>query len=319
MTSIASFSDLRQIGTRVTRLLRRVAAAGVAVSASALGAGLVPLAHAATTVPITVVAAESTYGVIAQAIGGADVRVTSIIQNPNVDPHQFEASPQTARIVARADIVVMSGLGYDDWMRKMLAANPAPRRAVIVAAALDPALVMANDNPHVFYDPRIGALVAQRLAALLQQVDPAHAADFAHRLQTFEQGLRQVDAAARQLAAQHPKLAVTATEPVYGYMLRKLGWASLGNTFQFNVMNGTEPAPAVVARYEDNLRQHRVALLIYNRQVSDPLTQRMRDIARASGIPTVGVDEFVPPGMGYAPWLLASLHAIQQALVRGGR
>ena len=80
------------------------------------------LAHAA---PIPVVAAESTYGVIAQAIGGPYVRVTSIIRNPNVDPHQFEASPATARTVAQAAIVVMNGLGYDDWMRKLLAANPA--------------------------------------------------------------------------------------------------------------------------------------------------------------------------------------------------
>jgi zinc/manganese transport system substrate-binding protein len=313
MTTTASFPKLGRTVLWATRFLPRAAAA------AAICAGLMPLAQAAATQPISVVAAESTYGVIAQAIGGADVRVTSIIQNPNVDPHAFEASPQTARTVARADIVVMSGLGYDDWMRKMLAANPAPKRAVIVAATLDPALVMANNNPHVFYDPRVGALVAQRLAALLQKADPSHAANFAHNLQAFEQSLRQVDAAARQLAAQHPKLAVTATEPVYGYMLRKLGWESLGNTFQFNVMNGTEPAPAVVARYEDNLRQHRVALLIYNRQVSDPLTQRMRDIARASGIPTVGVDEFVPPGVGYPQWLLASLRAMQRALSKGGR
>ena len=272
--------------------------------------------HAA---PIPVVAAESTYGAIAQAIGGPYVQVSSIIQNPNVDPHQFEATPQTARHVAHAAIVVMNGLGYDDWMRKMLAANPAPGRVVIVAAALDPALVMSDQNPHVFYDSRVGALVARRLANLLQQADPTHAADFKRNLQAFEQRLRQVDGAVRRLAALHPGLAVLATEPVYGYMLRQLGWRSLGETFQFNVMNGTEPAPRVVARYEDELRLHRVALLVYNSQVSDPLTVRMRDIARQSGIPRVGVSEFAPPGMDYPDWLLSSLHAVRQTLAEGGR
>lgn len=283
-----------------------------------LVAALWPLAgaHAA---PIPVVAAESTYGAIAQAIGGPFVQVSSIIRNPNVDPHQFEATPQTARHVAHAAIVVMNGLGYDDWMRKMLAANPAPKRVVIVAAALDPALLMPDQNPHVFYDPRVGALLARRLATLLQQADPAHAADFKRNLQAFEQSLQRVDGAARRLAAQHPGLAVLATEPVYGYMLRQLGWRSLGDTFQFNVMNGTEPAPRVVARYEDELRLHRVALLIYNNQVSDPLTVRMRDIARQSGIPTVGVSEFTPPGMDYPDWLLSSLRAVRQTLAEGGR
>ena len=281
-----------------------------------LTGALLALAQAA---PIAVVAAESTYGVIAEAVGGPYVRVTSIIRNPNVDPHQFEASPATARTVARAAIVVMNGLGYDDWMRKLLAANPAPGRAVVVAAALAPALVMADRNPHLFYDPRVGNLVASRLAALLAKRDPAHAADFARNLQTFEQGTLQVETAARRLSAQHPKLAVTATEPVYGYMLRLLGWRSAGEAFQFNVMNGTEPSPSVVARYQDALRQRRVALLIYNKQVSEPLTQRMRDIARQAGVPTVGVDEFVPPGTGYAAWLLDSLQAVRQALAKGAR
>lgn len=281
-----------------------------------LGAALLALAQAA---PVPVVAAESTYGVIAEAIGGPYVQVSSIIHNPNVDPHQFEASPSTARQVAQAAIVVMNGLGYDDWMRKLLAANPAPGRMVIVAADLDPALVMPDRNPHVFYDPRVGNRVAARLAALLTQRDPAHAAVFTHNLQVFERGTQQVEAFARNLAAHHPGLRVTATEPVYGYMLRLLGWPSAGEAFQANVMNGTEPSPAVVARYEDALRQRRVALLIYNRQVHAPLTQRMRDIARQFGVPSVGVDEFAPPGASYAAWLLASLQAVQQAVAKAAR
>lgn len=281
-----------------------------------LAGTLLALAQAA---PISVVAAESTYGVIAEAIGGPFVRVTSIIRNPNVDPHQFEASPAAARTVAQASIVLMNGLGYDDWMRKLLAANPMSARMVIVAAELDPALVMPDRNPHVFYDPRVGDRVAARLAALLAKQDPTHAADFTRNLHAFEHSTRQVEAVARGLASRNPGLRVTATEPVYGYMLRLLGWRSSGEVFQFNVMNGTEPSLAVVARYEDALRQRRVALLIYNRQVSEPLTQRMRDIARQSGVPTVGVDEFVPPGTGYAAWLLDSLQAVQQALAKDAR
>ena len=268
----------------------------------------------AQAAPVPVVAAESTYGTIAQAIGGPYVRVNSIIQNPNVDPHQFEASPQTARAVAQAAVVIMNGLGYDDWMRRMLAANPRPGRVVMIAAQLGAAIVMPNKNPHLFYDPRVGLLVAQRLARQLEALDPAHATDFRRNLQVFAQSLQPVDAAIAQLRARHPRLAVTATEPLFDYMLGLLGWKSLGETFQLNVMNGTEPTPGVVARYEDILRHRRVALLIYNRQVSDPLTQRMRDIARANGIPTVGLDEFAPPGAGYAQWLLASLRNVQLAL-----
>jgi zinc/manganese transport system substrate-binding protein len=268
-------------------------------------------AQAAT---VSIVAAESTYGVIAQAIGGNKVAVDSIINNPNVDPHSFEATPAVARKVARAQIVVRNGIGYDDWMEKMLAASPSPQRQVIVAAQLDPALVLADKNPHVFYDPQVALLVAEKLAHLLQKIAPADAAFFARNLQRFQADLTRVTEAETALRKAHPGLSVTATEPVVGYLLRQLRWTSLSEKFQFDVMNDTEPSPAEVARYEDNLRHRKVALLFYNRQVTDPLTDRLRAIARESGVPVVGVDEFVPPDTTYAQWQLQTLKAIAQAL-----
>ncbi|MGC9163942.1 MAG: metal ABC transporter solute-binding protein, Zn/Mn family [Thiomonas sp.] len=272
------------------------------------------LAGVAQAAPVSIVAAESTYGVIAQAIGGDRVAVDSIIQNPNVDPHSFEATPAVARKVARAQIVLLNGLGYDDWMDKMLAASPAPNRRVIIAAQLDPARILPDKNPHVFYDPQVALRVAQRLAAELQRLDPAGAALFARNLRAFEADLARLTQAQAALRKAHPGLKVTATEPVAGYLLRQLGWTSLNEKFQFDLMNGSEPSPAEVARYEDDLRQRKVALLLYNRQVSDPLTDRLRALAKASGVPVVGVDEFVPPRTGYVQWQLQTVHAIAQAL-----
>ncbi|OYV36151.1 MAG: ABC transporter substrate-binding protein [Thiomonas sp. 20-64-5] len=237
-----------------------------------------------------------------------------MINNPNVDPHGFEATPAVARKVARAQIVVLNGMGYDDWMEKILAASPSPHRQVIVAAQLDPALILADKNPHVFYDPQVALLVAEKLTALLQQAAPADAALFVRNLQNFKADLKRVTQAEAALRNAHPGLKVTATEPVVGYLLRQLRWTSLGEKFQFDVMNDTEPSPAEVARYEDTLRHRQVALLFYNRQVNDPLTDRLRAIARESGVPAVGVDEFVPPHTSYVQWQLQTLRAIEQAL-----
>ena len=274
------------------------------------------LTAAAQAAPVSIVAAESTYGVIAQAIGGDRVSVDSIIENPNVDPHSFEATPAVARKVARAQIVLLNGLGYDDWMNKMLAASPAPNRQVIIAAQLDPARILPDKNPHVFYDPQVALRVAQRLATELQRLDPAGTAQFARNLRAFEADLTRLTQAQAALRKAHPGLKVTATEPVVGYLLRQLGWTSLGEKFQFDVMNDTEPSPAEVARYEDNLRQRKVALLFYNRQVTDPLTDRLRALAKASGVPVVGVDEFVPPHTGYVQWQRQTVRSIEQALGR---
>ncbi len=269
------------------------------------------LAQAGT---ISVVAAESTYGVIAQAIGGNRVKVDSIIKNPNVDPHLFEADPAVARRVAGAQVVVMNGIGYDDWMQKLLTANPVRGRQVVVAAETAPYLVMADKNPHIFYDPRVGLLTASRLAALFIERDRSHAAGYRANLEHFSRSLLQVYSMAQQVIMAHPSLTVTATEPVAGYMIRMLGYRSINMHFQFDVMNGTEPSPKEVTSYEDSLRHHQTAVVFYNRQVSNPISRRIREMAKMSGVAVVGVDEFVPPQTGYTRWLVQALQTLDKAL-----
>ena len=83
-------------------------------------AALIALAGAAPGFadPVRVVAAEAVYGDLAKQIGGANVEVTSILANPDSDPHEFEASAKTARELAHAAIVIANGAGYDPWVER---------------------------------------------------------------------------------------------------------------------------------------------------------------------------------------------------------
>src|ERR1700758_5536239 len=72
---------------------------------------------------IEVVAAENFWGNIASQVGGSHVHVTSIIVDPNADPHAYEPTTQDARTVADAQYVIYNGVGYDPWMDKLLQAN----------------------------------------------------------------------------------------------------------------------------------------------------------------------------------------------------
>ena len=65
---------------------------------------------------VKVVAAENFYGDVANQIGRGNIAVTSILTNPDVDPHLFEASTETASALANANVVVANGAGYDNWM-----------------------------------------------------------------------------------------------------------------------------------------------------------------------------------------------------------
>ena len=85
-------------------------------------------------------------------LGGDRVQVTSILSNPDQDPHLFEATLRRPRALAdMRRIVVYNGADYDPWMDKLLAGIEGEKRTTIVAAQLVGR--KSGDNPHLWYDP----------------------------------------------------------------------------------------------------------------------------------------------------------------------
>jgi zinc/manganese transport system substrate-binding protein len=268
------------------------------------------LARAAS--PITVVAAENFYGDVAQQIGGPDVKATSILSNPDQDPHLFEASPSVARAVSDARIVIYNGIDYDPWIEKLLSAVASSDRTAINVGDL--AGKRPGDNPHIWYAPDTMLTLATTLANDLSVVDPAHQADYRQRLAEFRQSLQPIQAKIAVLRTRLAGTPVTATEPVFNYLLDAIGMQVRNSRFQLAVMNNTEPGASEVARFENDLKKHRVRLLVYNSQASDPTAARMVKLARASDIPVIAVTETEPPGQDYQAWLLSELNAVDRAL-----
>lgn len=262
--------------------------------------------------PIAVVAAENFYGDIARQIGGDRVTVTSILNNPDQDPHLFETAPGTVRQIADARIVIVNGADYDPWAGKLLQAAPRPGRVVINAAQLTGQKPGAN--PHLWYDPATMPAVAKAIATALTQADGAHATDYASRLDATLAKLAQIEARVAHLKTKHAGKPVTATEPVFGPMAAALGLTMRNERFQLAMMNDTEPSARDVAAFESDLKERKVKALIYNSQVSEKLTERLLAVARKSKVPVVAVTESMPANTNYVDWMLAELDALDRAL-----
>jgi len=283
---------------------------GVALGAALLC--LVPAVPAEAADTVAVVAAESIYGDVAAQIGGAHVAVTSLISNPSQDPHLFEAAPSAVRAISVARIVVLNGADYDPWMEKLIRSAPNPQRTVVSAAA-----VMGRkpgDNPHLWYDPATLPRVAEAIAAALTAADSAHATDYAANLATLTASFRRIDTRVAELRARYKNVPVTATEPVFGPMAQAIGLTMRNERFQLAMMNGTEPTAHDLAEIERDLKEKRVKALIYNAQVSELMSTRLRGLAAASNIPVVPVTETLPAGLHVQDWLLSELDALDKAL-----
>ena len=268
-----------------------------------------PFAHAD---PIKIVAAESVYGDLARQIGGSNVEVASILTNPNQDPHEFEASTATARQIADAKLVIYNGADYDPWMPKLLSASRAPSRRTIEVARL--VHRRAGENPHVWYDPAAISALAKALADTLSTLDPIHRVEYAERHAAFERSMQPLVDRVAKLRKEFAGSAVTATEPVFGYMADALGLEMRNGRFQLAVMNATEPSARDIAAFEKDLRSRSVKVLLYNNQTRNALAQRMRAIAAQAGVPVVGVSETPPAGMDYPQWMTGQLAKLAHPL-----
>lgn len=261
---------------------------------------------------LKIVAAENFYGDVAGQIGGDLVEVTSVLSNPDQDPHLFEASPSVARSMAGAKIVVLNGLDYDPWADHLLAANPVAGRAVIVAGTV--AGKVSGDNPHIWYDLNVMRKVASTIAEKLVEIDPENAKTYNQNEHNFEQSLVPISQQIGSISVHHKGTTVAATEPVFGYMFEAMGMDVRELNFQMSVMNDTEPSISDMAQFEKDLNTHVIKVLVYNGQATSPLADKMMALAQKQQIPIVAVSETEPGGKTYQVWMTDAVTAIAQAI-----
>ena len=279
--------------------------------AAALAASLLVAAPALAD-PVKVVAAENFYGDVASQIGGANIAVTSILTNPDDDPHLFEASPATAKALSDAKVVIVNCVDYDPWMEKLLGANKAPGRKEIVVAQLVGR--KAGDNPHLWYEPSYVKAAAKVLAADLDAIDPANKADYDKGEAQFLNSLKPLDDKIADMRKKYVGQPVIASEPVFGYQAGLIGLKVHNEKFALAVMNNAEPTASEVAAFENDLKGHKVKAMLYNAQASEPAVARLVQMAKDNGIAVVGVSETEPPDATYQQWMLGQLDALDAAL-----
>jgi zinc/manganese transport system substrate-binding protein len=287
-------------------------AAFVALALMAVGPGG---AIAASPGTINAVGVENEYADVISQIGGTYVQVSAIETDPNTDPHSFEVSPRVATRIASASLIVKNGVGYDSWADKILAAAPnADRKVIDVQQLLN--LPDSTPNPHLWYDPKTMPAVAKAVADALSALEPAEAEYFEANAKAFDASLEPWFAAIASFKASYGATPVAATEPVADYLLEAMG-CNIATPFSFQaaIMNGTDPSPQDVTTQNNLLSQGLVKVLVYNQQVTDPLTQSLLNLAKKNGIPVVGVYETMPaPGYNYQSWMLAEVASLRKAV-----
>jgi zinc/manganese transport system substrate-binding protein len=272
---------------------------------------------AQAAIPIKVVAAENFYGNIVQQIGGDAVNVTSVMSDPNVDPHEYESNVEDAKAIAEADLVIENSAGYDDWMDKLLSASPKASRVVL--KGFDLAVKKLPDNEHVWYNVDNVQAIARAVSRSLQKLLPQSAALFAKNDRAFQESLGPIRQKMAQISARYSGTPVGLTETIYLYQALPMGLKVLTPfEFQKAIAEGNDPPADTVVETENQIKQGKVKILIYNEQTISPITTKAQADAKAANVPIVGVTETMPPGETYQTWMMRQLDELRSALITAG-
>ncbi len=211
--------------------------------------------------------------------------------------------------------VVVNGLGYDDFMNKLLSASPSSGRDVLtVAKVLN--VTGDNPNPHIWYDTARLPEVSAAIVAELSKRDPADAAQFAVNGQTFVASLDPLLSTISTIKSKYGGESIAYTERVPGYLIDAAGLKlGIPASFAQSIEDGDDPSPADTAAFNQAITSKSVKVLLYNGQVTDSTTDKIKSLATSSGVPIVGVTETLPSSdKDFQAWQLRQDQELLRAL-----
>jgi zinc/manganese transport system substrate-binding protein len=264
---------------------------------------------------LQVVAAENFWGSIASQLGGSKVAVTSIIVNPDTDPHSYEPTAADGVEIARSQIAIVNGVGYDKWASQLLDANASDSRAVLDVGKL--LGLQAGANPHQWYSPTSVQRVIAQIVADYTRLDPHDAAYFQRQRTLFEtRDLAQYKRLLNEIRARYAGVPVGYSESIFQPLGQALGLRLLTpSSFAKAIAEGTDVSAADKLTVDAQAQQRQIKVWVYNSQNATPDVQRVNQLAQSARIPITTITEtLVPASASFEQWQVAELTALERAL-----
>jgi zinc/manganese transport system substrate-binding protein len=276
--------------------------------------------QSAAATPLRVVVSFSILKDIVRQIGGEDIEVTSLI-GPDTDAHVFEPSPDQARLLARAQLLVINGLGLESWLTKLTRSAQFAGPVVTASEGITPLLTPETGNakqspdPHAWQDPRNIVVYAENVARALATADAAHAEAYRQRLGHHKAELEALDQRMRdELAAiSEAQRKVITTHDAFAYYGKAFGVTFLAPE---GLTTDSEPSAKAIAALIRQIRREGIkALFLEN--IADP--RLVQELAREAGTtpgPPLYSDALSGPN-GPAPTYLRMIEYNTHALKAG--
>lgn len=276
---------------RIARAAACIAAAGLVAAMGACGSReSAGTASSNALGTLNVVASINQWGSVAGEIGGSRVKVTSIINSTAVEAHDYEPTSADIAAMAKADVIIVNGAGYDSWATKAASST----KAQVVNAA-ESGGKHDGDNPHVWFSAAVRTAASKAIAAAYRHSDAAHAEEYTKQLKTWQDKEKTLESAIAEAKQRLDGKKYAATESVAAYLADDLGLTDATPAgYAQAVANESEPASGDVTAFSKLLQAGSVALLVVNTQESNATTKQLTTAAGQGDVQVVELTEQMP-------------------------
>ncbi|MET9230937.1 zinc ABC transporter substrate-binding protein [Lentzea sp. NPDC003310] len=271
---------------------------------------------------IQVVASTNVWGSVVKAVGGDEVEVKALLDDPGADPHSYESKPADAALVKDAKLVVFNGGGYDDFFAKLITSDAtkkveafplADNHAEPHSEAPDADGHDHSVNEHVWYDLHTVEAVAEAAATELTAIAPDKKATFESNTASFKTKIEELE---KKIADIGKGKKVAATEPIAHYLVEATGAEDVTpEAFSKAIEEESDVPAAALAEMNQLVESKQVNVLVENTQTENQVTKGVVEKAKSAGVAVVQVTETLPEGVtGYLDWMTKQVDALSQAL-----
>ena len=266
---------------------------------------------------VQVVATTTVFADLVAEVGGDRVAVRSLVPAGG-EPHTFDPRPSDVTAFADADLVVMNGLGLDDWVVDLVSEAGSEAPVLRLAEDLPGAGYIGDEeggtNPHLWLNAAYAICYVERIAAALADVDPYGADGYTQRGAAYVADLNELDAFAGNELGAIPaeRRRVVSFHDAFPYFAAAYGLEVVGTVVG---APGQDPSAGQVARLIDAIRASGAQAIL----AEDQFPSELVDVIGAETNATVVSDLYTdslgdPPGDSYAGMLRWDVERITEAL-----
>lgn len=228
----------------------------------------------------TVVATTSIISALAEEVGGDRVQIETLM-GPGVDPHTFELRPGDVRTIADADVVLVNGLGLDDFLLDEIESATESSAIVVVTDGIDLLEGGQHDehddqedngdfDPHVWQDPLRVKVMVDNIAEVLAEADPDNASTYHENAGSYNKTLdethQEIQALIDQIPDDHRK--IVTNHEAFAYFADRYGLEIVGTVIP-GITSEADPSAGQIAELTELIEQEHVQA-IFAEALIDP-------------------------------------------------